>query len=157
MRALWIFLIAILLVCGCTTSSQVQEMIDSNNQKIAAEQLKPEFDRISEQIAAVEVQLKDLTERLDTLEKISARAEEKILNISLALNKAQGDMGVISQKIQEVETLAKSQQSAIRAAADSVAAQDKMLLEVFRRQLTGLAKVIEQLEGDVKNLEEPAE
>jgi chromosome segregation ATPase len=156
MKSLWIMLAGSLLICGCMTPRRVQEMIDENNQKIAAEQLKPEFDRISGQINAVEARLNDLAERLDVLEAVNARSEEKILNLSLALNKAQGDMGVINQEVQAVEALAQSQQSAIRAATDSVKSQNEMLLGVFRRQLSGLAKVIEQLEGDIQGLE-PAE
>lgn len=143
MKVLWILPAAALLVCGCTTTSKVQQMIDANNQKVAAEQLKPEFERI----AVLEAQLTGLAERLDVLEAVSARSEEKILNISLALNKAQGDMGLINQTV-------KSQQRTIREAATAVEAQNEMLLDVFRRQLTGLEDVIKQLEGDVQDLEE---
>lgn len=158
MKRLWI--LPILLMFGCATPSKVQEMIDSNNQKIAAEQLKPEFDRISEQFAeiseqfaGVESQLTALNDRLDVLEQVSARSEEKVLNLSLALNKAQGDMGLINQKIKEVEELVQSQRGAIDAARSSVASQNEMLLELFRRQLSGTAKVIERLEDDLKALE----
>ena len=91
-----------------------------------------------------------LAERVDSLEQISARSEEKILNISLALNKTQGDMGQINEKILEVKNLVVAQKSAIKSATDAVDAQKGALIDVFRKQLADLESAIAMLEGDVE-------
>jgi chromosome segregation ATPase len=148
MKAQWIVLLAgILILSGCATSSQVQQMIDDNNQKIASEQLKPEFDRISERLADLETRLLELVSQVDALEKLSLRSSESVQSLSLALNKAQGDMGQISKKVADVKALVESQQDAIDASAAAVDAHKGALVDVFRKQLANLEAVIQQLEG----------
>lgn len=141
MKAKYIALLPVLLILsGCATSTQVQQMIDANNQKLASEQLKPEFDRISEQ-------LEDLAARVRTAEAAAARSEETVQSLSLALNKTQGDIGLMSKKITKLAEQTESQQSLVDR-------QNEAIINIFRKQLADLQETIRQLEGEPT---EPAE
>lgn len=140
-----------LFLCGCATSSQVEQMIDDNNQKIAVEQLKPEFDRLNEQLAELGARLDSLTTRVVAAETSGAGVEETIRSLSLALNKAQGDMGLVQENLDQIRTLAVSQEAAVNQAVAAVDEQKAALIGVFRKQLADLQDVVQQLEGEMED------
>ncbi len=147
-------------------------MIEANNQKLAAEQLKPEFERIdttlmkttdllkvqktqiavlqsslNEQIAALE---SSLTVEIAALQ--TAMIDEKKLAASknqqtrLALNKAEEDIGLIQEKINEIQGICAMHQNDIKAMRSAVDSQKDVMLNVFRKQQ-------EELEGMIAALE----
>ncbi|MGE4489768.1 MAG: hypothetical protein AB7E95_09520 [Kiritimatiellales bacterium] len=213
----------LLILCGCATPGKVQKMIEENNQKLAAEQLKPEFDRIDGMLAesagriedqqkkeaaldsristvqkdlsgrvstvqdeltrqvaelkaaqtrqlaelktALEKQIADgqasLAEQLDAIRKVMTKDQElttsRIQSLSLALNKAQGDMGLVQEKVAEVQSLYSLQQDDLKNTRALVETQKESLLAVFRKQQEDLGNLVNELEGLQKEKEEAEE
>ncbi len=148
MRSWLIGLVPELVVSGCATPSQVQQMIDDNNNKIVAEQLTPEFDRINELLAAVEASTQKVAGQLTVFDAEQQNAAGQLKSLSLALNKTQSDMGLINEKIAEVKTFCKDQQEDVDAAVTAVKSQKEALLNVFQKQMEDLAAMIEMLESE---------
>jgi len=172
-----ILLPALLVLAGCTTPGKVRTMIEENNQRLAAEQLKPEFDRVDALISETAQELAETGDAITTLkiafeaerqsvaEKISALDSEtkaaleeekkqtaaKIQNLSLALNKTQGDLGIMQEKINEMQGIFSSQQKEIDTIRNLVDTQKDALLSIFRKQQEELARVIETLEAYQKD------
>lgn len=134
----------LLVLAGCATPDQVQKMIEANNQKIASEQLRPEFDRIDEQLRQTEEALAALQASVSEEQSETA---SRIRDISLALNKAQADMSIIQDTVV-------SQQDDVRTARESVEAQREVLLNLFQRQQEHLAEIIGSLDDTEPQPEE---
>jgi chromosome segregation ATPase len=168
MKALSICLTAVLVLSGCATPGKVQQMIEENNQKLASEQLKPEFDRINSLLTETSARMKSLDKQITDLQTAMTDEQQlssaKIQNLSLALNKAQGDMGLVQEKINEIQGVFSMQQKDIKETRKIVDAQKDALLTVFRKQQEELTKVISTLEafqkpaanGDATGLTAPA-
>lgn len=150
LKNLFIIVAAVSLLSGCATPGRVQRMIESGHDKLAEERFFPEFERLEAMLKEVEGQSSSLEKQIQSLQVILSEELQltaaNIGNLSLALNKAQGDMGQILLKIDEVGTGLAGQQAEIQAAHDRLAAQKNTLLDAFRRQKEGLAVVIELLE-----------
>jgi PBP1b-binding outer membrane lipoprotein LpoB len=162
MMKTWIIcLAAALLVAGCATPSKVQEMIEANNQQLASEQLKPEFNRINQELEDTLAKAEALTALIEELKAECSADKEltssRIQSLSLALNKAQGDMGLFQEKMVEVGNICSMQRDEINETRSAVDRQKDALLAVFRKQQEDLSGVIALLEGALKTEEKAAE
>jgi hypothetical protein len=93
---------------------------------------------------SLEKQIVDLQTAMTDEQQLSSA---KIQNLSLALNKAQGDMGLIQEKVNEIQGVFSMQQKDIKETRKIVDAQKDALLTVFRKQQEELTKVISTLEA----------
>ncbi len=149
-KNLLVLFAAVALLSGCATPGRVQRMIESGHEKMAEERFLPEFERLETLLKAVEEQSGSLEKQVQSLQVILSEELQltaaNIGNLSLALNKAQGDMGQLQVKIDEVGAGLAGQQSQIQATHDRMEAQKNTLLDALRRQKEGLSTVIELLE-----------
>jgi chromosome segregation ATPase len=137
-----LYLLPLLVLTGCATSGQMQKMIEANNQKIAAEQLKPEFDRIDEQLTQTEESLAALQE---SVSEEQSRTASQIKDISLVLNTVQADLSVVQRKMEETLTAVTAQRDDVREARRLVETQRDALLKMFREQQAQLTEMISDL------------
>jgi len=126
-------------------------MIEENNQKMAAEQLQPEFERIT---ALTEANADQLAALKGTLSEAQQQFDSKLQELSFAFNKTQGDMGLLQIKMADVQKLCVEQETGIKTARSMVETQQVALLTLFRRQQAELDDIIKALVGEQVDVQE---
>jgi chromosome segregation ATPase len=157
MKSLMFLFLAIVLLTGCASTEQVQEMINQNHQQ----KLNPKFAKIDDKLVSFEDQLAEIKTRVINLESLvnSAKADSSqaltgVETLSRALNKSQEKAKSFDDQLESIKNQVEAQQSVVKDTSNQVTEQKKLLIESFRKQLDNVSGVLEQLEGSIGDLEQ---